>query len=127
MKNLYFYHVLNENFAYKMFLTYTEAGFFINLYDEMKRNSLNFIMKENRLYRTTKEYVDDVVSFDNLGIGNFYGIFKAYFAFCLLALIVFVLHLIIKFILSKRHRIEFIIYLNFEKLVNMKNRIVSCL
>ena len=121
------YNVLDQDFVHKLFLMYTESGMFIHSQSEMKRNSLNFIMKENRIYRTTKEYVDDVVSFDNLGIGNFYGIFKAYFAFCSVILIVFVLHLIIKFILSKRNRIEFIIYLNFQRLMNIKNRIVSCL
>ena len=118
---------MDEDFVYKMFLTHTEAGLFVNLYNEIKRNCVGFFNKQNRFYRTTKEYVDDVVSFENLGIGNFYGIFKMYFAFCSIVLIVFVLHLIIKFILSRKHRVEFIIYLNFQRLLNMKNRIVSCL
>ena len=119
------YNVLDQDFAHKLFLMYTEFGIFIHWQFEIQRKCNEIIMKQNRFYHTTKEYVDDVISFDNLGIGNFYGIFKAYFLFCLLVLIVFVLHIIIKFILSKRKRIAFILYLNFQRLMNIKNRIVS--
>ena len=101
MTNEHFYHVLDQYSFQNIFSMYMEAGLFINAFDSMKRNCINFIMKENRFYRTHKEYVDDVVSFDNLGIGNFYGIFKAYFVFCSIVLIVFVIHLIINFILSR--------------------------
>ena len=101
MTNLYIYHVLDEDFAHKIFLMHTESGLFVRLFDEMKRNCINFVMKENRIYRTTKEYIDDVVSFDNLGIGNFNGIFKLYFVLCSIISIVFVIHLTIKFILSR--------------------------
>ena len=126
MTNEHFYHVLDQYSFQNVFSMYMESGLLINAFDSMKRNCINFIMKENRFYRTHKEYVDDVVSFDNLGIGNFYGIFKAYFVFCSIVLTVFVIHLIINFILSRRGRIEFIIYLNFQRFVNMKNRIGSC-
>ena len=101
MMNLHIYHVLDEDYAHKIFLMYTESGIFVDTFDTIKKRSTDFVMKENRLYRTPKEYVDDFVSFDNLGIGNFYGIFKAYFVFCSLISIVFVIHLIIKFILSR--------------------------
>ena len=101
MMNLHFYHVLDEDFAHKIFLMYTESGIFVDTFDTVKKRSTDFIMKENRFYRTPKEYVDDFVSFDNLGIDNFYGIFKACFVFCSLISIVFVIHLIIKFILSR--------------------------
>ena len=125
IENLHVYHVLGEDFANKIFLMYTEAGFFINLLDEIKRGSIDYIMKENRVYRTPKEYVDDMVSFDNLGIGNFYGIFEAYFVFCLIVFIVFVIHSIVNFTLSRKEKVEFIIYLTVQGFVKMKNRIVS--
>ena len=110
------------------FSMYMESGLLINAFDSMKRNCINFIMKENRFYRTHKEYVDDVVSFDNLGIGNFYGIFKAYFVFCSLISIVFVIHLIIMFILSKRASIRRwtadFFYQILKRFLIIKNRIV---
>ena len=137
MTNLHLYNVLDEDFVHKFFLMYTESGIYLGSLDSLKKDCFNFIMKENRLYRTPKAYVDDVVSFDNLGIGNFYGIFKAFFLFCSLVLIVFVIHLIIiiinlitiKFILTRkkiirRWAIDSTIYLNFQRLVNLKNRIV---
>ena len=126
MTNLYIYNVLDEDFIHKLALAYTESGLYTNSLVEIKRNAIDFIRKENRLYHTAKEYVDDVVSFDNLGIGNFYGIFKIYFAFCLIVLIVFVVHSMVNFILSRGEQIELIIYRNFQRFVNMKNRTVSC-
>ena len=126
MTNLYIYHVLDENLIYKVFLMYTEAGMYVRLTDQIKRSCTDFFMKENRLYNTLKDYVDDVISFDNLGIGNFNGILKTYFVFCSIVLIVFVIHLIIDFILSRLENFEFIIYPNFQRFVNMKNRTVSC-
>ena len=101
MMNLHIYNVLDEDFAHEIFLMYTESGLFVDTFDTIKKRSTDFVMKESRLYRTPKEYVDDFVSFDNLGMGNFYGIFKAFFLFCSLISIVFVIHLIIKFILSR--------------------------
>ena len=98
--NLHFYHVLDEEFAYRNSLANMEVGLYIKLLDDIKKNSIDFIRNENRLYRTAKEYVDDVVSFDNLGIGNFNGIFKVCFLFYSLISIVFIIHLINKFILS---------------------------
>ena len=126
MINLHFYHVLDEDYFHKISLMYLESGLFINAFDSMKKSSTDFMRKENRLYNTPKEYVDDVVSFDNLGIGNFYGIFKAYFVFCSIVLIIFVIHSIVSLILSRRRGIDLLIYLNFQKFVNMKNVIVSC-
>ena len=131
MMNLHVYHVLDEDFAHKIFLMYTESGIFVDTFDTIKKRSTDFVMKENRLYRTPKEYVDDFVSFDNLGIGNFNGIFTAYFVFCSLISIVFVIHLIIKIILSRRASIRrwktdyFDLIL--QRFLIMKNRIVSCL
>ena len=122
MTNEHFYHVLDEDFVHKIFLMYSEAGIYLKLFDSIKKNSFEYFIKENRIYRTPKEYVDDVVSFDNLGIGNFYGIFKVYFFVCS---IVFGIHLTINCMLSRRRRIEFIIYLNFQRFVNVKNRIIS--
>ena len=125
MTNLHIYNVLDEeNLVHKMFLMYSEAGIFTSLLEEMKINSVGFFRKENRLFHTAKEYVDDMVSFDNLGIGNFYGIFKLYFAFCSLVLVVFVVHSMANSILSRRRRTDFIICLNFQSFVNIKNRIV---
>ena len=83
---------MDEDFAHKLFLMYTESGFYVKLIDQVKKSCVDFIRKENRFYRTLKEYVDDLISFDNLGIGNFYGIFKSYFVFCSIMLIIFVIH-----------------------------------
>ena len=126
MTNLHIYHVFDGDFAEKGFLMYSESGQFLKSFDLIKKNCIDSFRKENRLYHTTKEYVDDVVSFDNLGIGNFYGIFIAYFLFCSIVLIVFVIHLTSNFILSGRCRFEFRNYISFQRFVNMKNRIVSC-
>ena len=105
---------------------YSESGLFANFVEVIKRKCMEYIMKKNRIYRTPGEYVDDLVSFDNLGLGNFYGIFRAYLVFCLIVFIAFVVHLMAKFILSRRRRIEFTIYLNYQRLVNLTNRIVFC-
>ena len=118
--------MFDEDFVHKLILMYTESGLFVNALNEIKRSCTDSFMKDHRLYHTAKEYVDDVFSFDNLEIGNFYGIFKAYFVFSSIVLIVFVIHLIINFILSRKRRIEFVIYLTFQRFVNMKNRIVFC-
>ena len=130
MMNQHIYHILDEDFAHKIFLMYTESGIFVDTFDTIKKRSTDFVMKESRLYRTPKEYVDDFVSFDNLGMGNFYGIFKAFFLFCSLISIVFVIHLIIKFILSRsasirRWKTDYF-DLILQRFLIMKNRIVSC-
>ena len=104
MMNQHIYHVLDEDFAHKIFLMYTESGIFVDTFDTIKKRSTDSFMKENRLYHTPKEYVDSFVSFDNLGIGNFNGIFKIYFAFCFIILLVFVIQLIINFISSRKER-----------------------
>ena len=114
MTNLHMYNVLDEDLIHKYVLLYTESGIYLGSLDSFKKDCINFIMKENRFYHTTKAYVDDVVSFDNLVIGNFSGIFKAFFLFCSLISIVFVIHLIIiiinlitiKFILTRKKRIR---------------------
>ena len=129
--NKYFYHVLDEDYFHQISLMHSEGGLFINILDSIKEDSINFFKKENRLYHTTKEYVDDVVSFDNLGIGNFNGIFKIYFAFCFIILLVFVIQLIINFISSRKERnrrwtTEFTSIREFKKLF-FKNKIVFCL
>ena len=103
---------------------YSESGLFANFVEVIKRKCMEYIMKKNRIYRTPGEYVDDLVSFDNLEIGNFYGIFRSYFVFCSIVFIVFIVHSMVNFILSRRRRIEFIIYLTVQRLVNLKNRIV---
>ena len=103
MTNEHFYHVLDEDFVHKIISMYLEAGIFLESSDSIKKNSIEYFKKDNRFYHTAKEYVDDVISFDNLGIGNFYGIFKVYFFVCS---IVFVLHLTINCILSRRKRIR---------------------
>ena len=126
MTNLHIYHVLDDDHNYKFSLMYTESGLFMNTLDEIKKKSSDFFKKENRFYQTAKEYVDDLVSFDNLGIGNFYGIFKIYFAFCSIVSIVFVVHSMVNFILSRREQIEFIIYRNFQRFVSLKNKLVFC-
>ena len=131
MTNLHMYNVLDEDFVHKFFFMYTESGIYLGSLDSLKKDCFDFIMKDNRIYHTTKAYVDDVFSFDNLGIGNFYGIFKAFFLFCSLVLIIFVIHLFTNFILLRKKRIkkwtnEFRIYLNFQRFVNMKDRIVFC-
>ena len=125
MTNLYFYHVLDEEFFRKVSIGYMESGLFVDTFDTIKKMSNDFFMKENRIYHTVKEYVDDLISFDNLGIGNFYGIFEAYFVFCLIVFIVFVIHSIVNFTLSRKEKVEFIIYLTVQGFVKMKNRIVS--
>ena len=127
MTNLYFYHVLDEEFFRKVSIGYMESGLFVDTFDTIKKMSNDFFMKENRIYHTVKEYVDDLISFDNLGIGNFYGIFKMYFLVCSIISIVFVIHLIINDILSRSARrwtTEFIIYSNFQRFVNITDRIV---
>ena len=85
---------------------YSESGVFLKSFDSLKKDSIDFFTKETQLYRTAKEYVDDVVSFDNLGIGNFNGIFKVYFLFCLIVSVVFLIYLTINFILSRVERIR---------------------
>ena len=118
MTNLHYYHVFDEDFIHNFSLAYTEFGFLLNSQDEIRTNCIDFMRKENRFYHTAKEYVDDVVSFDNLGIGNFYGIFKIYLAFCSMLLIAFLIHSMANFILSRRRRIYFRIYLYFQKKYN---------
>ena len=130
MINLHYYHVLDEDFVHKVISMYSESGVFLKSFDLLKKNCINTFRQGNRLYHTAKEYVDDVVSFDNLGIGNFNGIFKVYFLFCSIVFIVFLIHLTINFILSREERIRswetgLRIYLNFQRFVNIKNRIVS--
>ena len=126
MINLQIYHVFDDDTVHKFALTYSEFGIFLKSFDSMKEDCIDTFRLENRLYHTAKEYVDDVVSFDNLGIGNFYGIFKAYFLICSIIFIVFMIHLTINFILSRKKRIrrwtiEVSNYLNFQRFVGLKN------
>ena len=101
MTNLHCYNVLDEDFVYKITLMYTEAGIYLDSFNSLKKGSIDFFRKGNRFYQTVKEYVDDVVSFDNLGIANFHGIFKVHFLFCSIVLFGFVIHLMINFIIKK--------------------------
>ena len=64
--------MLDEDFVYKITLMYTEAGIYLDSFNSLKKGSIAFFRKGNRFYQTVKEYVDDVVSFDNLRIGNFH-------------------------------------------------------
>lgn len=98
ISNLHIYHVFDEDFIRKVMIMYTEGGLFVNLMNSLKQNALTYFRRENRVYFTVKEYIDDVVTFDNLVIDNFYNIFKLYFSFCSTVLLGFVIHVIIDFI-----------------------------
>ena len=73
---------------------YTESGIFVALLQRLRMNYLVSFNKENRIFFTINEFIEDMAGFDNLSIGNFRVIFAFFFSICLAILSVFIGHLI---------------------------------
>ena len=74
--------------------SYTESGLFVGILERFRLNALLIFNRENRVYLTVAEFVDDKTKFDNLSFGNFRMVFICFFSFCLVLLLVFVVHLL---------------------------------
>lgn len=77
------------------FYSYAEAGLFVALIQRFRMNYYLIFNRQNRIYSTLNEYIDDMTSFDNLSFGNFSMVFAILFSFGLVLLIVFTGNLIL--------------------------------
>lgn len=104
--NFHFYHTLDDEIMKKIILSYMENGLLDSIVRKRKRMSFSSYIRENKYFSSTKEYIDEFASFDNLSFENFDGIFKIYFLFCLIVLLIFGIHLLITFLFDKKEKKE---------------------